>query len=369
MKRKNLLVIILSVILSCSLIIFCGCELFGEGSSSESNSSSVGEEGSSSSITDNSSSSSELPLTEIKDGITFILSRDKTYEVASFDGSKSLVSIPNTINGASVTTIGNKAFFECSSLESIEIPNSVKHVGFEAFSGCSGLKKVNYLGSVDEWVQVGFYPTSNPTLYANDLHINGELLTHAKISSAPEINECAFQNCQSLKTVEISKNVVSISDEAFENCSSLQSVTFEKGSRLETIGYAAFFECSSLTSIEIPNSVTKLGYSSFFGCELLESAIFEEDSCLETIDLFAFSNCSSLTSIKIPKSVRFIGACAFRKCTSLTSVTFENTSGWFVSKNSFATSGTNISSDELLDQTTVVTYLTSTYYMDYWIRG
>ncbi len=175
--------------------------------------------------------------------------------------------------------------------------------------------------------------------------------------------------------VENGLTFILLSDNTYEVSSfdkSVNSVSIPKiieGAKVTSIGDEVFFECSSLTSIEIPNSVTKIGQSSFYGCELLESVIFEDDSSLETIGLFAFSNCIALHSIVLPYSVKLIYACAFRRCKNLNSVTFENTSGWFVAKNSFATSGTNISSDELLDQTTVVTYLTSTYYMDCWIRG
>ncbi len=386
MKRKTLSILVLSIILTFSLVAFCACESSSSNESSSSSASSAssssveenssnsnGNENSGSQSTsedsENSSSLDELPSTITQNGINFKLLDNNTYEVWYPVTPVDNVIIPETINGAKVTSISVEAFKNRSWLESIEIPNSVTNIGFEAFSGCSSLTKVNYWGSVDEWVQISFYPTSNPTIYAKDLHIKGELLTHAEITLAPEINGFVFQNCQSLKTVEISKSVISIGRQAFENCSSLQSVTFEKESRLETIGYSAFYDCCSLETIEIPNSVTEIDFSVFYGCELLESVTFEEGSCLETIGSRTFSNCSSLQSIKIPYSVTSIGQGLFNNCNSLKSVSFENKSGWWITFDTLATSGKTISASDLSNLATAAQYLTSTYSSYYWKRS
>ena len=111
------------------------------------------------------------------------------------------------------------------------------------------------------------------------------------------------------------ENVVGIYKSAFEYCDSLTSVTI--GDSVTSIGDSAFHYCTSLTSVTIPDRITSIGS-------------------------YAFSGCSSLTSVTIGDSVTSIGNYAFSGCDSLTSVTFKNTSGWWYSYSSTATSGTDI---------------------------
>ena len=184
--------------------------------------------------------------------------------------------------------------YEMSKLTEITIPNSVTSIGKDAFKYCSGLTKVNYLGTVDKWVEIDFNSYySNPTSYAKNLYINNELLTDVKITTADSIKNYAFYNCQSIKSVEIGESVTSIGKVAFEDCSGLTSVTIPNS--VTSIGPNAFSQCSGLTSVTIPNSVTSIGLS-------------------------AFSFCSGLTSVTIPNSVTSIGSSAFDGCSGLTSV-------------------------------------------------
>ena len=176
------------------------------------------------------------------------------------------VSIPSTVtyNGAtySVTSIGEKAFLECSRLTSIDIPNSVTTIGNYAFYGCSGLTSIT-----------------------------------------------------------IPNSVTFIGDYAFYNCLEL-SGTLTIPNSITEIGSNIFFGCSSLTSIIIPNSVTSIGYSSFSGCSGLKSVSI--GNSVMTISTYAFQNCSGLTSIVIPDSVKTIGYQAFNNCSSLKSLTIGN---------------------------------------------
>ena len=156
-----------------------------------------------------------------------------------------------------VTSIGDWAFFCCSSLTSVTIPDSVTTIGDEAFSECSSLTSVTIPDSV--------------TI----------------------IGDRAFGGCSSLTSITIPDSVTTIRDYAFSGCDSLTSVTIPDS--VTTIGEGAFCGCSSLTSITIPDSVTEIGDSAFY-------------------------NCSSLTSVTIPDSVTTIGSWAFGDCSSLTSV-------------------------------------------------
>ena len=150
----------------------------------------------------------------------------------------------------------------------ITIPNSVKSIGNAAFYNCSGLIKVNYLGTVDKWVEIDFDDyDSNPTYYAKDLYIHNELLTDIKITTANYIKDYAFYNCQSIKSVEIGESVTSIGNAAFSSCSGLTSVTIPNS--VTSIGQYAFKYCSGLTSVSIGESVTSIGEYAFKGCDKL----------------------------------------------------------------------------------------------------
>ena len=130
-----------------------------------------------------------------------------------------------------------------------------------------------------------------------------------------------------LRSVVIPTNVTTVGYSAFKRCSSLTTVTFEKESQLKTIGgdyyYGAFSDCTALTSIEIPASVETIGNTAFSDCSSLATVTFEKGSRLKTIGNNAYYRCTSLTSIEIPASVETIEKKAFKGCSKLTTVTFE----------------------------------------------
>ncbi len=134
------------------------------------------------------------------------------------------------------------------------------------------------------------------------------------------IEERAFKDCKSLKTVYIPDSVTSVDQEAFSGCTGLTSVTIGNG--VTSIDWYAFCDCTGLTSITIPDSVTSIGDWAFEGCTGLTS-ITIPDSVTE-IGSCAFDKCTGLTSITIPDSVTSIDWSAFRDCTSLTSITIPD---------------------------------------------
>ena len=283
---------------------------------------------------------------------------------SAFSDCSSLTSI--TIPRG-VTSIEGGAFWGCSSLTSITISSSVESIGNNAFHGCTGLQDV-YIDDLTSWCVMEFGKgCASPMQYAENLYVNGELLTELVIPDGVTSIDATYLsnrcNCKSLKSIILPDSVVSIEDYAFENCSSLTSITIP--SSVESIGYNAFYGCTSLqdvyiddltswcemefgndyatpmqyaenlyvngellTELVIPDGVTSIEYNYLcdIGCKNLESIILPDS--VVTIEDYAFGNCSSLTSITIPSSVESIGYNAFYGCTGLQNVYIEDIAAW-----------------------------------------
>ncbi len=257
-----------------------------------------------------------------------------TYKTTSYNSYSGSVTIPEVVTYSKttyrVTTIGEFAFYECSSLTSVTIPHSVTTIGKCAFSFCSGLTLITIPNSVTIIGYNAFSGCSGLTsvTIGNSVTTIGEGafrycsgLTSVTIpNSVTTIGEFAFYKCSSLTSVTIPNSVTTIGDYAFYECTGLTSVTI--GNSVTTIGKYAFYDCSGLTSITIPNSVTTIGSSAFYSCSKLTSVTI--GSSVTTIGSSAFYSCSKLTSVTIGNSVTTIGNSAFRYCSGLTSVIIPN---------------------------------------------
>ena len=324
--------------------------------------------------------------------LCYNITSNNTVELDYAVRSITTVTIPEnvTYNGTTynVTSIGSSAFYDCSALTSVTIPNSITSIGGTAFYNCESLTKTNYTGDIAGWCNIKFGDSyANPMYYSHNFYINDQEIKDLVIqNSVDSIHNYAFCRCSGLTSVTIPNSVTSIGGLAFQNCSSLTSPVYNahcfaymptsfKGTYaipegIKQISGGAFYDCSALTSVTIPNSVTSIGEYAFYNCSALTSVtipnsvtsigqyafsgtgIYNDNSNWENDVLYisnclikaktnisgtytikentqliagsAFRYCSSLTTIAIPNSVISIGHYAFDNCSALTSVTIPN---------------------------------------------
>ncbi len=197
------------------------------------------------------------------------------------------------------------AFWGCSSLANVSIPDSVAQMESSVFSGTPWL--------AEQFEQNEGLAIANHILVDADENLSGNITVPAGITL---IAGGVFSRNSNLTGISIPDGVTRIGSYAFSGCSSLTSVNIPDS--VTYLGYSVFEDCSSLTNISIPNSVTYMYNSVFCGCSSLVSV--DWPTSLEEISAFTFSGCSSLTSVSIPDSVTNISSYAFSGCSSLTGI-------------------------------------------------
>lgn len=209
---------------------------------------------------------------------------------------------------AALRTIGDRAFFGNTSLNNVDVNTTkgVNTIGVSAFENCGQLATINLSGV---------------TRFAEGVFRNAKALKSVTMSANASIyvGQEAFRNCVTLS--DITARIAAVEDGAFRNCISLRAITFVS-SGIEYIGSNAFNGCVLIQKVSIPSSVVAIGDSAFDGCRGITSLTFESNETLQTIGYSAFGGCSLLTRVILPSSLVELNASAFYGCSDLEYVEF-----------------------------------------------
>ncbi|EXM40186.1 hypothetical protein RASY3_07600 [Ruminococcus albus SY3] len=223
-----------------------------------------------------------------------------TAEITKYTGTDEVVEIPGEINGAAVTSIGEKAFVDCETLFEVTIPDGVVNLDSHAFHNCYRLIKVSMPDSVE-------------TLGRDVFSYCRALKSVTLSKNLKSLSYRAFYGCNELADIQLPSAIKTIDDEAFRSCSNMENIDLPEG--LESIGKDAFRECAKLSAITIPDSVTYLGSFAFLNCSALADVKLSVN--LTEICISTFQNCKSLESIVIPEGVTKLDYGAFYSAENL----------------------------------------------------
>lgn len=216
-------------------------------------------------------------------------------------------SIQKVVIENGVTSIGARAFGDCSVLKEIVIPSSVTSIEDAAFISCISLSAITIPNSV---TRIGGSVFNNCR----------ELISITIPDSVTNIGDSVFADCVKLEEVLLPNTITDISGGMFWRCTSLKKIVIPDS--VTSIGADAFWHCFALETVEIPNGVTQIGSFAFQLCTSLKEITFSES--LTSIGEEAFANCSGLESVVIPESVNNVDLAAFLGCTGLKEVTILN---------------------------------------------
>ena len=215
----------------------------------------------------------EYYLTYTDDESNFVIDSDGI--ITKYKGKSNYLTVPDAINGISVTGIGSSVFLNNSSIVMIKLPDTLTTVGYKAFNNCYNLNSVD----CKNLISAGIY---------------------------------AFWNCRKLEKLDLSK-LENADNFSFYNCQSMKSLYNDK---LTTISKAAFKDWRAAINIELPN-VTSIEQSGLAGAEVAESINIPK---LETLGQSALDSASSIEEFSFPKLTTLSGDGVFHGCQSLKSI-------------------------------------------------
>ncbi len=261
-------------------------------------------------------------------GTVTIPSSFGNYRVVGISNSAfaSCRNITHLIIPEGITYVSDSAFKNCTGLVNITIPKSLKSFGTLAFSGCTKLDNV-YISDIASWCSATFsrydeYPTCHPMYFAENLYVNGTLLSKLTIPSGVTNIGVGFSDSECITEIIIPNTVESIASGAFRLCTSLESLTLPfVGASKNANGQSAVLgylfgsqgiddKTYTCGSYEIPYSLKNI----VLNCEKVPASAFSS---------------MRLETVTLSDEVTYIGSGAFSNCSNLKSVYIDDMSSWF----------------------------------------
>ena len=310
--------------------------------------------------------------------------KKKTCAIRKYTGKDKDVTVPDKLDGYTVTRIGDSAFARNKKIQNVKLPKHITIIGEKSFSACLNLKSITLSPKVHTIRKNAF----RACRHLNDIRFSSNL---------KKIGDEAFSGCESLKEIKLPDSVEKIGSYAFFDCGEnasiyipknlgktdlrsafdiekISNITVADGNKfydsrdncnavIETaanklifgtgnstvpgsvsvIGSKAFADCSTMKTFTVPATVSKIEDHAFYNCSDLETVNFSEG--LTNIGDEAFRYCDSLKDIKLPDSVETIGKDAFCGCNKVENI--------YISKNLGKTDFANVFCCESLTKVSV----------------
>jgi len=282
------------------------------------------------------------------DSISYNIIGDNEVEVTGNDSIKvkGELILPSSVvhDGITyqVTRIGRNAFYNCSELTFVAVPEGVTTLCWFAFAGCSSLQYLelpNSLTTIEQHALFGckaiteFYVPRNLVNIAYNAFVSFQNMRYYSCSplnpkyravdgllySKDMTKLVAYPAASPATTFDVPSHVTELYDYCLHNCDNLTQVNIHEG--VTALGMNIFSDCDNIESIYIPDGVTRMGVTLVSGCKKL-SYIHLPASADSILSSF-FYNCPSLTQVTIPRNIRYIGTFAFTQCKNLKTVDFE----------------------------------------------
>lgn len=206
---------------------------------------------------------------------------------------------------AGISKIGSYAFYGCTALKAVTLPDSVLAVGNYAFASCKALETIVLPKNLEKL---------SIRMFENCTALKTVLIGEGTTG----IETGAFIGCTGMEAIELPETITSIGTNVFSGCTALKTVTLE--AKITAIPGSAFYGCSALEEITIPEGITEIGARAFYNCGALETVSLPET--LTTIGDSAFYSCTKLDLLALPPKLEAIASNAFSDCEGLTMMAF-----------------------------------------------